>query len=109
MPDFVSSSEIDRRAQELVLFELTGYPSGHVHTARYILSPTADAVRVEIHKRAAELYAELIEAAPGIWNGRDALIADAKQVMDAVNAKAASTDGSQISALKTTRKEASNG
>lgn len=94
-----SSSEIDRRAQELVLFELSGYPSGHQHYARYSLSPRTEAVQIEVHKRSAELYVELIDAAPGIWNGRNKGIADAERVMEAINAKAASEDGSQITAL----------
>jgi hypothetical protein len=76
-----SSSEIDRRAQQLVLFELTGRPAGHVHHARYVLSPTTEAVQIAVHERAAELYAELIAAAPGIWNSRDRLIADAENAM----------------------------
>jgi hypothetical protein len=84
MSDMVeSSSEIDRQAQaqELVLFEMSGYPSGHIHLARYILSPTAEAVQIEVHTRAAELYAELIAAAPDIWNQRAQGIADAEDAM----------------------------
>lgn len=78
MPDMTESmSEIDARAQELVLFELSGKPSGHVHYARTPQQPAADeAVRIAVHERAAELYAELIAAAPGIWNERNQLIAD---------------------------------
>lgn len=62
-----SMSEIDRQAQELVLFELSGKPGGHLHYARCILSPRNEAVRIAIHERAAELYSEPIAAAPGIW------------------------------------------
>lgn len=84
MPDMTESmSEIDRRAQELVLFELSGMPEGHRHyagTPQQML-PADEAVRIAVHERAAELYAELIAAAPGIWNGRDQLIADAENAM----------------------------
>lgn len=34
-----------------------------------------------VHDRAAELYMQRIAAAPGIWNGRDRLIAAAEDAM----------------------------
>ena len=61
-------ADIETRARDLVLYELQGHPSGHVHTARYILSPTTEAAQIAMHERAAELYAELIAGAPGIWD-----------------------------------------
>lgn len=75
MPEMAeSSSEIDRRAAELVLFELSGLPRSHRH---YAATPQSgyglgdEAVRVATHERVAQLYEELIAAAPGIFNGRD--------------------------------------
>lgn len=81
MPDMAeSSSEIELRARELVLYELSGMPSGHVHHARYILSPRTDAVQIEVHKRAAELHRELIAAATEVWDRRDQqVLADAEK------------------------------
>ena len=67
-----TSPEIDRRAQDLVIFELSGKPSGHVHYARTCLSPKDQADAIAVHERAAELYAELIAAAPGIWASKGA-------------------------------------
>lgn len=81
MADTVESSEIDRLAQELVTFELSGSPTGHIHYARRVLSPRDRAVQIAVHERAAELYEELIAAAPRIWNGRDQGIADAESAM----------------------------
>lgn len=66
-----SHSDIDQRAAELVLYELSGQPRSHRHFAQHILSPRADAVQAATHERVAQLYEELIAAAPGIWNGRD--------------------------------------
>lgn len=76
-----SVSAIDHQAQELVISELVGQPGSHIHYARRVLSPRDQAVRIAVHERAAELYAELIAAAPGIWNGRDQLIADAENAV----------------------------
>lgn len=78
---FLSVSEIDAQAQKLVTFELQGKPLGHVEYARQILSPRDQAVDIAVHERTAELYEELIAAAPGIWNGRDQGIADAEAAM----------------------------
>lgn len=66
--------DIDARAAELVLYELSGLPRSHRH---YAATPQSgyglgdEAERVAVHERAAQLYEELIAAAPGIWNGRD--------------------------------------
>lgn len=75
MPEMAKSmSEIDARAAEIVLFELSGLPRSHRH---YAATPQSgyglgdEAVRVAVHERAAQLYEELIAAAPGIFNGRD--------------------------------------
>lgn len=77
--------DIDQRAQELVLYELSGLPRSHRH---YAATPQSgyglgdEAERVAVHERVAQLYEELIAAAPGIWNGRDeARIAAAEAVI----------------------------
>ncbi|HEU5429594.1 MAG TPA: hypothetical protein VFU74_22125 [Actinocrinis sp.] len=78
--------DIDARAAELVLYELSGLPRSHRH---YAATPQSgyglgdEAERVAVHERCAELYEELIAAAPGIWNGRDeARIAAAEAVIE---------------------------
>lgn len=78
--------DIDARAAELVLYELSGLPRSHRH---YAATPQSgyglgdEAERVAVHERAAQLYEELIAAAPGIWNGRDAArIAAAEAVIE---------------------------
>lgn len=75
MPEMAESmSEIDARAAELVLYELSGLPRSHRHFAATPQSGYGlgdEATRVATHERAAQLYEELIAAAPGIWNGRD--------------------------------------
>lgn len=81
MSDFESSSEIELRARELVLYELSGHPSGHIHHARFILSPRTDAAQIEVHKRAAELYQELLAAATEVWDRRtQRALADAETI-----------------------------
>lgn len=78
--------DIDARAAELVLYELSGLSRSHRH---YAATPQSgyglgdEAERVAVHERCAELYEELIAAAPGIWNGRDeARIAAAEAVIE---------------------------
>lgn len=62
-------ADIETRARELVMYELSGKPGSHVHYARTPQQPTADEpMRIAVHERAAELYAELIAGAAGIWD-----------------------------------------
>ena len=82
MTGFESSSEIARRAEKLVMDQLRVKPTQERVIARECLSPRTEADTIAVHEYAAELYEELIAAAPGIFNGRDALIADAKGVAD---------------------------
>lgn len=68
----MSPADIRRKAQEIVIFELQGKPSGHVHYARTSLSPKDQADAIAVHECAAELYAELIAAAPEVWAEKEA-------------------------------------
>lgn len=64
----LSTAEIEAAARELVMYELSGYPSGHIHTARHTLSPKTDAADIAVHERAARLYQTLTAAAPQVWD-----------------------------------------
>lgn len=75
MPDFESSSEIDRQAQELVLRHMAGKAASHVHYARTPQTPAADEpMRIAVAERAAELYQVLVRRAPEMWNDREQLL-----------------------------------
>lgn len=77
-----SGSEISIRAEKRVLAALEMWAGRERVIARDCLSPRTDAVQIEMHLFAAELYEQLAEAAPGIWHGRDALIAAAEATKD---------------------------
>jgi hypothetical protein len=82
MSDMVkSSSEISIAAEAKVMSELEVRAKQHRVIARECLSPTTEPVQIEVHKFAAELYDELIKAAPGAFNERAKRLAAAENAM----------------------------
>lgn len=77
MADFQSGSEIAARAEKYVLTVLDNRAT-HERVIARELSPTIQVVDAEMHLYAAELFEQLLKAAPGIFHDRDRLIADAE-------------------------------
>jgi hypothetical protein len=77
----MTDAHISTRAEERVLSELAVRAKQHRVIARECLDSRTQAVDIEMHKFAAELYEQLLAAAPGVFNDRDALIAAAEDAM----------------------------
>jgi hypothetical protein len=82
MSDMVESgSDISVRAEARVLSQLEMWARREEVLARECLSPRTEAEQIEVCKYSSGLYRELIKAAPGVFHGRDALLAAAKDDM----------------------------
>jgi hypothetical protein len=82
-----SVSDISARAEKRVLDELGVRVTQHRVIARECLTAPLRAEDIAMHEYAAELYEQLVEAAPGVFHDRDQLIADAEATKEGTDAR----------------------
>jgi hypothetical protein len=73
-----SGSDISIRAEKRVIDELSVRIKQHRVIARECLTSPVHAAEIEMHLYAAELYVQLVAAAPDIFHNRARAIADAE-------------------------------